>query len=299
MNFTENFKGHLSGFTFFLNSRWYQNKCPQILNIFVYTKVFQIFLSFALFMPFFRYPFPNAFSDSDFPHPTIPKACIAHELPWILDSFWGQCLLHIFDILSVVMMIMMMMMMMMMMMVPWCRGVVIITTAQLHSTKPELRFCAGSSPARGMSEIRDGDDLWQWFRLEIRLNAFCQSTIPQKQFIIIIIIMKCFDGMEPLQEASPWQISDTPQAGFEACAEPEGRFSCMKLWSSDNFYSTVPQMGHTKGSLVFKTFWLGVQFGTFWCKLGGLVSMVKSIFTGFLIKFAQISSVEASKLHYS
>ena len=41
--------------------------------------------------------------------------------------------------------------------------------------------------------------------------------------------MKCFDGMEPLQEASPWQISDTPQAGFEACAEPEGRFSCMKL----------------------------------------------------------------------
>ena len=26
--------------------------------------------------------------------------------------------------------------------VMWCRGVVVITTAQLHSTKPELRFCA-------------------------------------------------------------------------------------------------------------------------------------------------------------
>ena len=37
--------------------------------------------------------------------------------------------------------------------------VVIITTAQLHSTKPELRFCAGSNPARGMSEIHDGEDL--------------------------------------------------------------------------------------------------------------------------------------------
>ena len=24
----------------------------------------------------------------------------------------------------------------------WCRGVVVITTAQLHSTKPEFRFCA-------------------------------------------------------------------------------------------------------------------------------------------------------------
>ena len=39
------------------------------------------------------------------------------------------------------------------------RGVVVITTAQLHSTKPELRFCAGSNPACGVSEIRDGEDL--------------------------------------------------------------------------------------------------------------------------------------------
>ena len=41
----------------------------------------------------------------------------------------------------------------------WRRGVVVITAAQLHSTKPELRFCAGSNPARGVSEIRDGEDL--------------------------------------------------------------------------------------------------------------------------------------------
>ena len=41
----------------------------------------------------------------------------------------------------------------------WRRGVVVITTAQLHLTKPELRFCAGSNPARGVSEIRDGEDL--------------------------------------------------------------------------------------------------------------------------------------------
>ena len=52
----------------------------------------------------------------------------------------------------------------------------VITTAQLHSKKPELRFCAGSNPARGVSEIRDGEDLWQWSPLEIRLNAFRRST---------------------------------------------------------------------------------------------------------------------------
>ena len=64
----------------------------------------------------------------------------------------------------------------------WRRGVVVTTTAQLHLTKPELRFCAGSIPAHGVSEIRDGEDLGQWSQLEIRLNAFRRSTIPQKQF---------------------------------------------------------------------------------------------------------------------
>ena len=68
----------------------------------------------------------------------------------------------------------------------WRRGVVVITTAEIHSTKPELRFCAGSNRAGDVSEIGDGEGLWQWSRLEIRLKAFCRSTIPQKQFIIII-----------------------------------------------------------------------------------------------------------------
>ena len=49
--------------------------------------------------------------------------------------------------------------------------VVAITTAQFHSIMPELRFSAGSNPARGVLEIRDGEDFWQWSRLEIRLNV--------------------------------------------------------------------------------------------------------------------------------
>ena len=64
-----------------------------------------------------------------------------------------------------------------------------ITTAQLHSTKPEHRFCTGSNPACGVLEIHDSQDLWQWSWLEIRPNAFCRSTIPQKKFIIIIILI--------------------------------------------------------------------------------------------------------------
>ena len=60
------------------------------------------------------------------------------------------------------------------------RGVVVITTAWLYSTKPELRFCTGSNSTYGVSESCDGEDFWQRSRLEIRLNAFRWSTIPQK-----------------------------------------------------------------------------------------------------------------------
>ena len=44
---------------------------------------------------------------------------------------------------------------------PPLRGVVVITTAQLNSTKfkAELRFVAGSNPALSVSKIRDGEDL--------------------------------------------------------------------------------------------------------------------------------------------
>ena len=61
----------------------------------------------------------------------------------------------------------------------------IITTAQLHSTKPELRFCTGSNPARSVSEIRSGEDLWHWSWLEIRLNGFRWSTIPQNNLLLL------------------------------------------------------------------------------------------------------------------
>ena len=65
----------------------------------------------------------------------------------------------------------------------WRRGVVVITTAQLHSTKPELRFCVGSNFARSVLKICGVEELIPAGK---RLNDFRRSTIPQKQFIIII-----------------------------------------------------------------------------------------------------------------
>ena len=41
----------------------------------------------------------------------------------------------------------------------WRRGVVVLTGAQVHSTKSELRFCAGANPACGVSESCDGENL--------------------------------------------------------------------------------------------------------------------------------------------
>ena len=63
-------------------------------------------------------------------------------------------------------------------------GVTIATTTQPPPTKSELRFRASSNRARSMLETPDCENLWQWSRLEIRLNVFYRSTIPQKQFIM-------------------------------------------------------------------------------------------------------------------
>ena len=70
-----------------------------------------------------------------------------------------------------------------------CLGALVITIAQLHSIKSELRLCAGSNTAFGVSEICDSEYLWQWSWLKIKLNAFRRSTILQKHIIIIIIII--------------------------------------------------------------------------------------------------------------
>ena len=57
-----------------------------------------------------------------------------------------------------------------------------------------------------MSEIRDGQDLWQWFRLEIRLDAFRRSTIPQKHFLFNIIIVTLTLGFKVLFWPMEWTI---------------------------------------------------------------------------------------------
>ena len=55
------------------------------------------------------------------------------------------------------------------------------TTEQRNATKPELRFCSGSNPAHGVSEIWNGENHWKLFQLGIKRRLFLWSTIPQKQ----------------------------------------------------------------------------------------------------------------------
>ena len=70
--------------------------------------------------------------------------------------------------------------------------VLVITTAQLHSTKPELRFCTGSNPTPGVSEIRDEEDLWQWFHLEMTLNFLRRSEIIHQTILQVPIFCVFF-----------------------------------------------------------------------------------------------------------
>ena len=106
----------------------------------------------------------------------------------------------------------------------------VITIAQLRSTKPELRFCAGSSHARGVSDIRNGQNLWQWSLLEIRLNAFRWSTIPPKQFIIIIfIIVTSYYNMLPFFFENTLYIQIWSDFGSK---KPPPKYSPATIWAA-------------------------------------------------------------------
>ena len=63
----------------------------------------------------------------------------------------------------------------------------VITTAQVHSTKPQLKslHADGVNPVHGVLDVCDDENLWQCSLLKIRHHVLRWSTIPQKPLIII------------------------------------------------------------------------------------------------------------------
>ena len=66
-------------------------------------------------------------------------------------------------------------------------GIVVITIAQVYSTKLKPEFCAILNPACSVSEACDSENQWQWSLLDLKLTCSRQSTIHQKPLIIIIL----------------------------------------------------------------------------------------------------------------
>ena len=84
------------------------------------------------------------------------------------------------------------------------------TKPTLSNFKPNIK--PNFNPARGVLEIGDGENLWQWSRLEIGLNVLRQAAIQQKQFIIIIIIIIITimirpKNLENLREIESWVLT--------------------------------------------------------------------------------------------
>ena len=69
-----------------------------------------------------------------------------------------------------------------------------ITTTQLHSTKSELRFCTGSNPVRGLSEVCDGEYRWERLRLEMRLNRLMTNVAYHIETSQVICTANLYDG---------------------------------------------------------------------------------------------------------
>ena len=51
---------------------------------------------------------------------------------------------------------------------PWCSGYRYYTTS---INKVWTQVLRSTNPARGVSEIRDGGNIWKWSRLEVRLKG--------------------------------------------------------------------------------------------------------------------------------
>ena len=107
-----------------------------------------------------------------------------------------------------------------------------------------------------MSEICDGEDLWQCSQLKIRLNAFRWSTIPQKQ--IIIIISPGYD-LIVLFLMRIKRIRKQEEFGILLC-NPSGRNLVFKYWSDRGashhqaFMLNCTTVSHT--FLTLSTLWI-------------------------------------------
>lgn len=78
----------------------------------------------------------------------------------------------------------------------WWRGVQVITTAQLHSSRFEFRFWIDLNPTLGESGICNSQNVCHisYTRLEIRLNHttktiyYCHHKSSMSQFIEVVIV---------------------------------------------------------------------------------------------------------------
>ena len=68
-------------------------------------------------------------------------------------------------------------------MAPWCFG---FHYCKNPFMKVWTQVLGRFRSCRSVAEVYHDENLWLWFRLEIRLDTFCRSTIPQKKLIISI-----------------------------------------------------------------------------------------------------------------
>ena len=182
----------------------------------------------------------------------------------------------------------------------WRRGKLVITTALNYSTKPELTIYAGPNPANGVLEIHDGEDLWQWSRVEISLNAFLRSTILQQYNNHTTIHHHYHHHHQPLQSLC---ISPT------FCLRTEMSLSCLNI-SKDYIFAIIKNLNSNKShwwddlsikmielcvkfivfpvKLISEAYWLGGEFSECW-KRGNVVSVHKKESQNLVKNYRSIS----------
>ena len=89
----------------------------------------------------------------------------------------------------------------------------VITAIYFHLIKLKHMSRAGSNPARGVSEVCNGENFQQWSQSEISLNISRRSTILKKQFIFSGIKYPFLLSYQFQVSKLLWTVSDTVEKG--------------------------------------------------------------------------------------